>query len=245
MRDPDQLLARVRKLLAQAEDAGVTEAEAEVFNTKAAELIARYGIDRAMLAADCQSKDEITSVSIPVDSPYSTEKAHLLHWVADPLRCRTVLHGFRRTISKVTVLGYASDLERVQLLYTSLLLQATTQLAQVRPDQVLSYFGESVAAYRRTWLSGFAAAVKQWLEAAEARALRDDSGATGGGQSTALVIHDRQARVDIAYEEAFPNLRKARRRKLSGGGFADGHNAGLSANLHGKGVGHTRRTLAG
>ena len=45
------LLERVRKLLAKAEDSGVTAAEAEVFNAKAAELIARHGIDAALLAA--------------------------------------------------------------------------------------------------------------------------------------------------------------------------------------------------
>ena len=41
MPDHDTLLARVRKLLSKAEDPAVTEAEAESYNTKAAELIAR------------------------------------------------------------------------------------------------------------------------------------------------------------------------------------------------------------
>ena len=46
------LLERVRKLLAKAEAEGVTSAEAEALTAKAAELIARHGIDRALLAAD-------------------------------------------------------------------------------------------------------------------------------------------------------------------------------------------------
>lgn len=45
------LLQRVRKLLAKAEADGATPAEAEAFTVKAAELMARYGIDRALLAA--------------------------------------------------------------------------------------------------------------------------------------------------------------------------------------------------
>src|ERR1700753_123656 len=45
------LLERVRKLLAKAEDASVTPAEAEALTAKAAELMARYGIERALLAA--------------------------------------------------------------------------------------------------------------------------------------------------------------------------------------------------
>ncbi|MGH3122965.1 MAG: DUF2786 domain-containing protein, partial [Streptosporangiaceae bacterium] len=40
---------RVRKLLAKAEAQGVTPAEAEALTAKAAELMARYGIDRALL----------------------------------------------------------------------------------------------------------------------------------------------------------------------------------------------------
>ena len=42
------LLDRVRKLLAKAEDEGCTPAEAEALTAKAAELMARYGIDRAL-----------------------------------------------------------------------------------------------------------------------------------------------------------------------------------------------------
>ena len=49
--DQDSRLARVRKLLAKAEDTAVTPQEAEAYTAKVAELMASYGIDRAMLAA--------------------------------------------------------------------------------------------------------------------------------------------------------------------------------------------------
>ena len=48
---PDRLLDRVRKLLAKAEAEGVTAEEAQALTAKAAELMAKYGIDRALLAA--------------------------------------------------------------------------------------------------------------------------------------------------------------------------------------------------
>ena len=47
----NDLLDRVRKLLAKAEDEGCTPEEAEALTAKAAELMARYGIDRALLGA--------------------------------------------------------------------------------------------------------------------------------------------------------------------------------------------------
>ena len=46
----DDKLARIRKLLAQAEDPAATTAEAEAFNAKAAELMARHGVDATLLA---------------------------------------------------------------------------------------------------------------------------------------------------------------------------------------------------
>jgi hypothetical protein len=46
----EAMLSKVRKLLAQAEDPACTPAEAAAFMAKATELIARYGVDRALLA---------------------------------------------------------------------------------------------------------------------------------------------------------------------------------------------------
>ena len=53
----DRLLDRVRKLLAKAEDESVTPPEAQALTAKAAELMARYGINRAMLAAQRPETD--------------------------------------------------------------------------------------------------------------------------------------------------------------------------------------------
>lgn len=219
-----QLLTRVRKLLAKAEDPAVTEAEAEAYNTKAAELIARYGIDRAVLAAAGRHTDTITSVKIPLHNPYSKDKAQLLSCVADPLRCRVVLLCRGSAVQSVTVFGFRSDLDRVELLFTSLLLQATTQLAKVRPGWAGQ--GQTVAAYRRTWLAGFASAVRLRLKAAESRAVAEHE-----GHSAELVVLDRKKLVNDAYDAQYGRLRKAGPRHLSGTGYTDGHFAGRRANL--------------
>jgi Protein of unknown function (DUF2786) len=230
------LLERVRKLLAQAEDAGVTEAEAEAFNAKAAELIARHGIDAALLASTGRTADEIGSRVIEVDQPYARDKAHLLTCVADPLRCQTVHTQGGGGPYVVRVYGFVSDLERVELLYTSLLLQATRDLVHVRPD---SWWGESVGAYRRSWLAGYAAAVYSRLLRAEQRATAEQP-ATVTGTSTALVLRDRSDQVAGYVRDAHPALRSLRRRSLSGGGRADGYQSGSRADLGARRVGHTR-----
>ncbi|WP_181779917.1 DUF2786 domain-containing protein, partial [Pseudonocardia pini] len=199
-------LDRVRKLLAKAERAGTPE-EAETYNAKAVELMARHGIDEALLAASLDPsdprRDAIGMLRVAMEDPYSAGKARLLGWTAAALRCRWVMHGASGgRVESVTVFGFASDRERVELLYTSLLLQATGELVRLRPRRP----GESVAAYRRSWLQGFAAQVHHRLLEAEHRAAGEDR---SGAPSTELVLVDRGAQVDRAYAEAFPQLGKA------------------------------------
>jgi len=223
-------LDTVRKLLAKA-DRAATPAEAQTYTAKAVELMSRYGIDAALLAAARPGRDEIGARRVGMDDPYSAGKARLLAWTAAAMRCRSVLHAAQGgRVEAVTVFGYASDRERVELLYTSLLLQATGQLARLRPPGV----GESVAAYRRSWLHGFADEVHRRLSAAATRAQAGAAERHRGsldGPAVALVLADRRDQVDQAYAQAFPRLGRARRSTYSGSGFAAGSAAGRHADL--------------
>jgi hypothetical protein len=83
------MLDKVRKLLAKAEDPACTREEAEALTAKAAELIAKYGIDQAMLAAGgTQRPQAVGNRLVELQGPYLREKAHLLHVVAEsPCTC--------------------------------------------------------------------------------------------------------------------------------------------------------------
>ncbi|MDN5914027.1 MAG: DUF2786 domain-containing protein [Pseudonocardia sp.] len=231
---PAARLDRVRKLLAKAERAGTPD-EAEIYTANALELMARHGIDDAVLAAadPVRTTDRIGSVRIEIDDPYSAGKARLLGWTASALRCRWVMHdAWGGRVPAVTVFGFDSDRERAELLYTSLLLQAARPLAELRPPRP----DESVAAYRRSWLYGFAARIHERLREAEGRAVRDrDAEATApeAGSSTALVLADRSDQVDQAYAAEFPSLRRARRPSVSGSGYRRGADAADRADLGG------------
>jgi hypothetical protein len=72
---PDKLLDRVRKLLAKAEDESVTPPEAEALTAKAAELMAKYGIDRALPAAARPETDTPGSRLADIDNPWGRVKA--------------------------------------------------------------------------------------------------------------------------------------------------------------------------
>jgi hypothetical protein len=224
----DHALARVRKLLAKAEDPACTEAEAAAFTAKATELIAKYGVDRALLAAADPGIDPIGDRVLTLDAPYALDKAGLLAGVAVPLRCRAVQRRVRAGV-QMHLFGHASDLERVDLLFTSLLVQAAHGLAAA-PVTI----GYHPAAFRRSWLAGFASAVHSRLVAAEETAVSDS-----GGPSTELVLVDRSAKVDRRVAEAYPLLRSAGPRRLAGGGLHHGYAAGRKADLGGPRLGRS------
>ena len=122
------MLAKVRKLLAQAEDPAATPAEAEAFTARATRLIADYGIDQALLDEHRPGRDPIGDVVLDLDPPYAREKATLASVVADGLRCRAVVRRGRSLEAAscaVHLFGRESDLVCVELLLTSLLLQGT------------------------------------------------------------------------------------------------------------------------
>lgn len=230
MTDHDPMLAKVRKLLALAEDPAATEHEAQSYTAKAAQLIADYGIDRALLAQADPACDPVGDRVVTLDAPYASDKADLLATVATRMRCvavaRTRRSGGVRELS-LHLFGHSSDLQRAEILFTSLLLQAATGLARTH---VPPY--EHKAAFRRSWLAGFRMAVGTRLADAEEQAAADAAPRfSSTGTSAALVLADRSAQVDTAVHTAYPTLGTSRRRSLSGGGGALGWTAGQRADL--------------
>ncbi|WP_086828685.1 DUF2786 domain-containing protein [Allokutzneria sp. NRRL B-24872] len=236
----DRMLRRIRALLAHAEDEHLDQKARESYNEKASLLIAQYGIDQALLAESGRVSDKITQLSLSIDNPYSHDKADLLSYIAHGMRCRTVRYPRGRTIVRVVVVGYQTDLDRVELLYTSLLLQSTSQMTRVRPAGHVS-----TAVYRRSWLLGFRTAVLKRLLASEKTAsTQADQQCPSGSTSTALVLRSREDRVDIAFKDAFPGLRNTKRHSsIVGSGFSHGLAAGQRADLDDKRLANRARFI--
>lgn len=228
----------IRGLLTQAEDEGATAEERETFLAKATEMMAKYGVDRAVLAATGEERDEIGATVIWAEAPYARRKLELLNNVAVALRCRT---AFRRVGVRVRaqVFGFASDRERVEVLYTSLLIQQARELAVTEGP-----VWESARAYRSSWLHGYAVRIHFRLHAAERRAAdrhQQDmaSGSRPAGPSTALVLADRKQQVDDYYGQQ--GFRSGRRSTVTGSGAVAGRRAADRADLGGTRVGASGR----
>ncbi len=176
--------------------------------------MARHGIDMALLAAAEPGVDEIGATRVEVADPYSAGKARLLGWTASALRCRAVLHevrGPRHRVAAGSARSPCSGSRRTasgsRCCSPRCSCRPQTQLVAQRPPHP----DESVAAYRRSWLHGFAVQVHRRLVDAERRAEEragqgsaDGPGVPGGAE---LVLADRRSRVERAYAEAFPAAR--------------------------------------
>ena len=230
---PDALLARVRKLLVKAEADGVTQAEAQALTAKAAELMAKYGIDRALLAAVRPETDRPDDRIIDVANPWARVQAHLLCGLAAALRCQCVILPHTGPGSRIHVFGFASDIERTDVLYTSLLLQMWQGLSAAEPPA----WSRSPRAWRRSWLLGFATAVVARVRAAEQRAAQRAAGApAGSGPSAALVLADRTEIIDRTLRQAYPVTRTSRV-TYSGSGYGTGYAQGQRADIGGSRLG--------
>ena len=239
---PGRLLDRVRKLLAKAEDESVTPPEAEALTAKAAELMAKYGIDRALLAADRPETDQPASRKLDIDNPWARVKAHLLCGLGSALRCQCLLIPTERPGSRVHVFGYASDIERTDMLYTSVLIQMWHGLAGAPVPE----WSSSPRAWRRSWLLGFCTAVITRVRAAEQAAAGQVSGSEAGASSrTALVLADRSLVIRRNAEQAYPQTRRTRL-SYSGSGYGDGYARGQRADIGGSRLARGRgRALPG
>jgi hypothetical protein len=232
---PDALLGRVRKLLVKAEAEGVTQAEAEALTAKAAALMAKYGIDRALLAAARPETDRPADRVIDIGNPWARVQGHLLCGLASALRCQCVILPRSGPGTRIHMFGFASDLERTDVLNTSLLIQMWRGLQAVQPPA----WSASPRAWRRSWLLGFATAVVARVREAEQGAAKRAAGPADGGSAAALVLSGREEIIERTLRRAYPATRSSRV-TYSGSGYGSGYSEGQRADIGTSRLGGTR-----
>jgi len=220
----EKALRLIRAMLAKAE-ATSFEAEAATFTAKAQELMTRHSIDAAIMASAERGvglSAGVESRRVHIDNPYGNEKAAFLSAIASVNGVRAVWGpacGFS------TLVGFPVDLRLTDVLFTSLLVQATHASAQATLHQAHL----RTAPFRRAFLIAFADRVTERLEATREHIAQDAEQAYG----TALVpiLAERQAAVDAAYEEAFPHTTVQRGRRLDAAGWYAGRAAAERADI--------------
>jgi hypothetical protein len=196
---PDGVLAKVRGLLAKAEST-TFDAEAEAFTAKAQELMTRHRIDRAMCSHEAGRDERPTGRRIGVDDPYADAKALLLAAIADANDCRCV---WSKDVGFSTVFGFEHDLDAVDELFTSLLVQATAALQREGPRH--DGDGRSrTTRFRRSFLVAFGHRIGERLREAVAHAVADAERDVGGSFLPVLVR--RANETEDLTRETFPDV---------------------------------------
>jgi hypothetical protein len=218
----DRILERVRKLLTRAEHPATPPAEAEACSEKAAALMSRHVIDQAMLDATASRATAPVVRRIVLEAPYTMAKAVLLDRVAKAFRVCVAIGADHGAGRRCTTVGYPGDVAMTELLFTSLLLQASSAMLAASAGH------PRVKAFRRSFLMGYADMIGHRLQ--EVRRATEQE-ATTETPGTAIVLVDRSARVEQAFAEEFPHLRSLRTTVSSAGGLTAGHAAGARADL--------------
>ncbi|MFE7898291.1 DUF2786 domain-containing protein [Streptomyces sp. NPDC057424] len=224
-RAESRMLTRIRALLAKAEATGFPE-EADALSAKAQELMARHSVDEALLAARAPSPDTPGACRIGVEPPYEQAKAVLLDAVAGANHCRAV---WNEPLGFSTVVGFEADLEAVELLYTSLLVQATTAMtkaeaavvapaARAQPGTRGRAGGRKrTKTFRQSFLAAYAHRIGTRLAAAAETQVTDD---------LLPVLASREAAVTGRLDRMFPETTTTRLRGVrDAAGWTEGAQA--------------------
>jgi hypothetical protein len=134
---------------------------------------------------------------IGVDDPYAGAKSLLVARVADANRCRAV---WCSDIGSSTVFGAEGDLDTVELLFTSLLRQATTAMM----NDALVRHSRSTRSFRQSLLVAFAVRIGARL--LEQDAATASAAAQTHGAGLLPVLAHRAAAADEACGATFPGL---------------------------------------
>ncbi|MEU2424758.1 DUF2786 domain-containing protein [Streptomyces sp. NPDC007851] len=205
-RPESRMLTRIRALLAKAEATGFPE-EAEALSAKAQELMARHSVDEALLAAGAPAPDTPGACRIAVEPPYEQAKAVLLDAVATANHCRAV---WNEPLAFSTVVGFEPDLEAVELLYTSLLVQATHAMTKAEAAQRAGG-RKRTKTFRQSFLAAYAHRVGDRLAAAAQAAVS----ATAAPADLLPVLASRAVAVTGRMERMFPETTTTRLRGVT------------------------------
>ncbi len=219
-RPESRALARIRALLAKAEATGYPE-EAEALSAKAQELMARHSVDEALLAAHAPSPDTPGACRIGVEPPYEQSKAVLLDAVADANHCKAV---WNESFGFSTVVGFEADLEAVELLYTSLLVQAEAAMTKAEAGQRAGG-RKRTKTFRQSFLAAYAHRAGTRLRAA-AEAATGAAAEEAADADLLPVLASREVAVTDRVERMFPETTTTR---LRGAGDAAGWTEGTRA----------------
>jgi hypothetical protein len=152
-------------------------------------------------------------------------KSLLLSVIADANGCRVVMHA---GTDQCTAIGFEAELDAVELLYTSLRVQATNAMV-VAGSQVDARGRSRTRSFRQSFLVAFASRIGERLTQAVEVAVAEATATHGAG--VLPVLASRERAVADAVRDAYPGLRTSRLRAGNPAGARAGVIAADQADL--------------
>ena len=216
------LINKIKALFAKAESTE-HEAEAEAFTAKAQELLARHNLDRRSLGEDVDGH-EIIEIRVPLtQNAYMRARVLLLDAVSEPNGVFVAYQSKDRRLGTgayAKMRGRADTVEMVHMLFTQIDGMVSSRAARITSDGVTD-----TRTLRRSYVMGFAATVRERLEAANAKVDAE----TEEGTLLPMIASD------LARSRAGVRTRTAKVAGIHAEAYANGQSDG-----HGADIGQTR-----
>lgn len=215
------IVDKVQKLLSKADDPACTEEEAKAFYAKAQQYMVEHAITEQqirMARPGERSTPEARRFQYSNDWSFLPGKRMMLGAISQLNGCKLIYHtGTKVKPQFATVIGFADDVNFVEMLYTSCLLQSSRHLRGMSGTQKTSFVG------------GFAVEVFTRLE--EAKKMATDEAAPG----SALVLANRDADVEELQDDLFPTAKPMKKQQAAKdpAAYWSGRDAGKNADLSG------------
>lgn len=248
---------KIAKLLAKAESTN-SQQEAEAFIAKAQELMTTYAISEAMLQdarnGNSKQREEIVEKHLDYSPPRSKAASAIGVAIARANGCKVLVSDLRKysKVYRVHIIGFESDVARVQMLDSSVRIQMQSALTTWWADQrknneaVQWMTGSEKDRTRRDFIFGYANGLSEILhqankagkdEAVKAEAKRTKTDEKSASDSVALVLRSRTDQVNDWVDEKYgKSLRSGRASRMYSGRLAnarsDGAAAGRRANVN-------------
>lgn len=217
---------KIEALLLKAEDPATSSEERETILDRVYVLMAKFGIEEAMLSAARQQNPEMQTFRYRITAPYAKQKGQILHEIARAFGC-TVINA-SKTDGNYACFGYEDDQERVFMLYNSILIQFTVSMAVAYANKPDNIHGKS---FNTSFAVGFAYTIVSRIRIAYTNARKEAVREQGSGVE--VVLYDRATAVAMRVREVFPYLTRAssNTRISSDAGYGAGSAAGRSADI--------------
>lgn len=225
MASRDKYVEKVRKILAKAEGAS-TEAEADAFFSKAAELMAEWEIHESELKET--ERTSVVTVHWRLGTYTPTADAAAIGGVAGVFGIESgyVAYRGRGTHPEVVLIGRQGDVERFELLWTSVHLQMITAMKTAEWTHAADR--SALRRFRQSFKLGFVYRVADRLKA-------ERNQMANTGMALELVKTDVREEADRQFAPG-----RTSDLQLDSGAMAAGHRAGGQADLGGARIQNTK-----